>query len=362
MPYTNPIYKTITETVPEFFFVYDLLNKETIFASPRFFDLIKAGPEEKPLHELFREFIHPEHRGDLEQFFNDLSFKNEYSARVELKVNEEISKMEWVKLHTHAIEKEDIEHVTHIVGHILDISERKRRYTQLEEENEKLDSVLKILAHDLRAPFSQVYMLANLIQDQMTAEEQQRFSHYLQMLRNLGQRSLNLLENLLRLTALQEGAKRLESQQIDVREVVHSVAQQNHLELHSRSQLLNVAVPDTAVSLNADKLLLEQALNNLLSNAMKFTPAGGTIWIRLHLPEPNKVVLEVEDTGVGIAEEDVPHLFTEFSRIRRKGLKGEKPVGLGLAICQQIIKLHNGSVKVSSTPGKGTCFTILVPS
>lgn len=362
MPYTNPIYKTITETVPEFFFVYDLLNSEIIFVSPRFYELIKLNPKERPLHELFREFIHPDHRADLDQFFSDLSIKNEYSARTELKVNEEISKIEWVKLHTHPIEKENIQQVSHVVGHILDISERKRRYDLLEEENEKLDSVLKILAHDLRAPFSQVYMLTNLMQDQMTPEEQKRFGNYLQMLRSLGQRSLNLLENLLRLTALQEGAKRLEAQQIDARDVVRAVAQQNELELLSRQQLLNVAVPDTAVSMTADKLLLEQALNNLLSNAIKFTPNGGTIWIRLHLPLPKQIVLEVEDSGTGIAKEDIPHLFKEFTRIRRRGIRGEKSVGLGLAISQQIVKLHGGIIKVESTPGKGSCFIISIPS
>ena len=186
MPYTNPIYKTITETVPEFFFVYDLLNKEIIFVSPRFYELIQVHPDQKPLHELFREFIHPEHRADLDRFFSDLSIKNEYSARTELKVNEEISKIKWVKLHTHPIEKEDIQQVSHVVGHILDISERIRRYDLLEEEKEKLDSVLKIVAHDLRAPFSQVYMLTNLMHDQMTPEEQKRFGSYLQMLRSWG--------------------------------------------------------------------------------------------------------------------------------------------------------------------------------
>lgn len=361
MPYTNPIYKTITETVPEFFFVYGLVKKEIVFVSPRFFELVEKHSEQYSLDKFFMNFIHPEHLPLLHQFFDDLSVKNNYSARIELKVNEVVSSIEWVKLHTHPVERDDTQEVTQIVGHILNISERKRRYQLLEDENEKLDSVLKILAHDLRAPFSQVYMLSNIMQEQMSAEEEKRFGNYLQMLRSLGQRSLNLLENLLRLTALQEGAKRLELQQIDARDLVHSVAQQNQLELQSRNQVLKVSVPDVAVSVKADQLLLEQALNNLLSNAMKFTPAKGEISIRLHLPKPGHIVLEIQDNGIGIAAEDMPHLFKEFTRIRRKGLQGERPVGLGLAICHQIITLHTGHIEVESAPGKGTCFILFIP-
>lgn len=364
MSFTNPIYKTITETVPEFFFVFDLPSNEIKFVSPRFFDFIRQSPEQQlPLHLFFRQYIHTEDQPRFDQFFHDLSVRNEFTARIELRVNEEeLKNIKWIEIHTHPVEKEDIHDVTQVVGHILDITERKKRFEVLKYENQKLDSVIKILSHDLRAPFSQVYMLTNIIRDQMTAEEQERFGNYLGMLEQLGQRSLTLLESMLRLTALKEETKHLEYKKIDARDVVKSVAEQHQLELQARQQLLHLEVPNTTATIKADRLLLEQALNNLISNAMKFTPNGGELFLRLRIPKPERVVIEVQDSGIGIAQEDIPDLFKEFTRIRRRGIRGEKPVGLGLAICSQIIKLHKGKIDVESAPGKGTRFILSVPN
>jgi two-component system, OmpR family, sensor histidine kinase VicK len=362
MPYSNPVYKTITETVPEFFFVYDIVNKEITFISPRFYELLEDIPQDGPLHIFFREYICEEHRAKFDQFFADLSDKNNYTARIELKANRALVDLEWIELHTHPVDAGEHQPVNQVVGHILDVSERQKRMQLLAQENQKLDSVLKILAHDLRAPFSQVYMLANIIRDQMNPEEQERFSHYLNMLQNLGHRSLGLLESLLRLTALKEETRHLEYKKVDARELVQAVARQNELELSTRQQRLQLQLPEVAATIRVDRLLLEQALNNLLSNAMKFTPNGGDIRICLSLPKPEHIILEVEDTGIGIAPQDLPDLFKEFTRIRRRGVRGEKPVGLGLAICNQIIKLHKGSIAVESEPGKGTLFRIFIPS
>lgn len=362
MPYTSHIYKVITETVPEFFFVYDLLSQEIKFVSPRFFELIEENPPKQPLHLFFKEYIHPDDRTRFDQFFQDLSIKNDYTARIELRVNQELSTLEWIELHTYPIENDGTQEVTQIVGHILDISERKKRYQVLQQENEQLDNVLKILAHDLRAPFSQVYMLSDIMRDQMTAEELQRFGNYLNMLQQLGQRSLTLLESLLRLTALKEESKHLDVKQLDARDVVFSVAEQHQLELEARQQQLEIDVPDVVVTILADRLLLEQALNNLVSNASKFTPGGGRIVLRLRMPKPEHAIFEVTDSGIGIEKENIPHLFKEFTRIRKRGIRGEKPVGLGLAICQQIIRLHKGTIQVQSEPGRGTTFTVSVPA
>ncbi len=103
-----------------------------------------------------------------------------------------------------------------------------------------------------------------------------------------------------------------------------------------------------------------QVLNNLVSNALKFTPDDGTITISLEEQGPN-VLIKVQDTGIGIPEEMQPHLFDKFTMARRKGLKGEPTVGLGMSIIKTIIGWHNGEIWFESEEGKGTTFYISIP-
>jgi two-component system sensor histidine kinase VicK len=141
---------------------------------------------------------------------------------------------------------------------------------------------------------------------------------------------------------------------------VDSVVESFQVFLHEKKIACTVDAPDFAVVAVVDKLLLEQALGNLVSNALKFTPSGGQISLRIKKAE-EKIEIEVEDNGIGIPAAHISDLFKEFSKIRRKGLKGEKSTGLGLAIARQIIRLHNGSVSVKSQEGEGTTFTVELP-
>lgn len=352
------MYKVIAETVPEFFFVYDLENRQVTFVSPQFYALANEHREATHSDKL-RSYIHPSCQVAFDNFFEDLSEENEYASRIELQTHEDLGEIRWVEIYTFPVEGEEAS-VRQVVGHIVDITEKKERLQLLQHEHEKLDSVLKILAHDLRAPFSQVYMIADILKGMMSKEDQARYGTYIQMLQNLGNRSLVLLDNLLRLVSLQEGTLSLDLRKHDLRKVVENVLE--NFKVHSQEKQITCRVnaPDFALVVEADKLLLEQALGNLLSNALKFTPNGGQIRIGLTQAE-EKVLVSVEDNGIGIPEGHIPDLFKEFSKMRRKGLKGEKSTGLGLAIAKQIIHLHGGQIWVKSQEQKGTTFTVELP-
>jgi signal transduction histidine kinase len=112
-----------------------------------------------------------------------------------------------------------------------------------------------------------------------------------------------------------------------------------------------------------DRVQIERMLSNLLSNALKFTPAGGRVHVALRsLPE--SIVIEVEDTGCGIPEDHIPHIFERFYRVpaQETSANPEPGLGLGLSFVAWIAKAHGGTIRVDSAPGKGTRFTVLLPA
>lgn len=353
------LYKTITETVPEFFFLFDLEQRKITFVSPQFYHL-SGRDQESSQQDGFRSYIHPEDQPAFDQFFSNLSVENNFSNRIELRTRQELGNIRWVELNTFPVENEQEEKPKLVVGHILDITDKKERISILEEEQEKLDSVLKILAHDLRGPFSQVYMIADILKGMMNKGEQKKFGLYLEMLRGVGGRSMVLLDNLLRLVSLQEGTLSLDLKKYDLRHVLQNVADSFKVNIEEKQLKCTIEAPDYALVALVDALVLEQALGNILSNAIKFTPEGGSISLRIR-KKGALAHIQIEDTGIGIPEKHIPDLFKEFSKIRREGLKGEKSTGLGLAISKQILKLHKGSIRVSSRERQGTLFSLELP-
>jgi signal transduction histidine kinase len=110
----------------------------------------------------------------------------------------------------------------------------------------------------------------------------------------------------------------------------------------------------------ADRTKLRRILVNLLSNALKFTPRQGAVEVRAAL-EGERVRLTVEDTGVGIAPDDVKRLFDKYEQARSRATRGEKGTGLGLYITRQLVELHGGEIEVQSEPGRGSAFSFTLP-
>lgn len=247
--------------------------------------------------------------------------------------------------------------------------ELSERQIHLKITNQKLANSCEELqrftanaSHELRAPLAavlsnaQVALLELEDLDEIPRSLHQRLENIVKTTKQMS----SLVSDLLFL-ARHEGLLAPESiQKLDLTKLIFSIASEWITPLKSQSLELITNLPLTPIWVLADRSLLKQVITNLLSNASRYTPPGGMIKINLHNSEKH-AILEVEDTGVGISVEALPHVFERFYRADLKRSKASGGWGLGLAIAQQIVKAHGGEISVASTLNKGTKFTVKLP-
>jgi two-component system OmpR family sensor kinase len=175
-------------------------------------------------------------------------------------------------------------------------------------------------------------------------------------------RMTEIVESLLVLARADEGRAPLHREPTDLREMLAEIAETGGLLGEEAGVTVRVSEPATRVEVLVDRMRIRQLLLNLLTNAIKYTPAGGRVDVRAE-PDPGGVSIEVRDTGVGIAPGDLPHIFDRFWRAdparSRTGVRSG--VGLGLAICKWIAEAHGGTITARSRPNRGTTFTVILP-
>jgi two-component system, OmpR family, sensor kinase len=171
-----------------------------------------------------------------------------------------------------------------------------------------------------------------------------------------------LVESLLTLARADEGRAPLAVEDCDLRDLVGDVAETTGMLGESAGITVTSEIPDTPVRLSVDRHRIQEMLLNLVTNAIKYTPKSGRIALRLQ-DQGDAVVLTVQDTGIGIAPGDLPHIFDRFWRADpARSRTGERPgTGLGLAITKWIAEAHGGSITVQSRPGRGTSFSVRLP-
>jgi signal transduction histidine kinase len=175
-------------------------------------------------------------------------------------------------------------------------------------------------------------------------------------------RMTELVDALLTLARVDEGRAPLHREPLDLRAIVDEARETGELLAEQAGVTIAIETPPDPLMFDVDRSRMRQLLLNLLTNAMKYTPRGGRVSVRLG-HENGRITLAVADTGIGIAPGDVPHIFDRFYRADTARTRtGERPgAGLGLAICKWIAEAHGGSIEVQSRPGRGTVFTVSLP-
>jgi len=217
------------------------------------------------------------------------------------------------------------------------------------------------VSHDLRTPLATMhgYVETLLIKNDELSEGKRR--EYLEITRKHTQRLGELIGDLFELSKLDSASIHPALEAFSMAELLHDTVQEFGLEAEKRALELSVEAPDGPSTVYADIGLVQRVLENLIRNALKFTPDGGRISIRLER-KPGAVAVAIEDTGCGIAEEDLAHVFDRFYRAENSAREDAGSTGLGLAIVRRILDLHGSRITVSSQVDSGTRFEFDLPT
>jgi two-component system phosphate regulon sensor histidine kinase PhoR len=214
------------------------------------------------------------------------------------------------------------------------------------------------VSHDLRSPLTLMRGYATMLEMVGDLNEQQ--NNYVHKIIAAVENMSRLVNNLLDLGRIEAGVD-LQLEMVLVHDVVERVTGSLQLQASQKKIQLSVDIPnDTTPLLEADQALLQQALYNLVENAIKYTEPGGKVDVRVKT-RLEGIVFEVSDSGIGIAPVDLPHLFEKFFRGAQREAKKQHGTGLGLAIVKSIAERHGGRVWVESQLGKGSTFSLLIP-
>jgi signal transduction histidine kinase len=222
------------------------------------------------------------------------------------------------------------------------------------------DEFVALASHQLRTPAAAVKANLSALLDGYFGELPAEPREIVADAFGSNERQLHIIEDLLAVARVETGRLLLSKGDTDLAALVDEVVGEHRVLVQQRNQALTVVRPEGRVAITADKSKLKMALDNLVSNASKYTPCGGEIVVRLDC-RPTRVELSVQDTGIGIAREDQDKLFRKFARLQHPATEEIGGTGLGLYLAHEIVRLHGGEVSVESTLGKGSTFSVSLP-
>lgn len=237
---------------------------------------------------------------------------------------------------------------------LIDTTEHKELKASLKRLYDAQETILHLVAHDLKTPIAHIQMLTELLH-RADAEPHTETPRFLAMIRQCCDEAHALLQDVLYLGALD--ATQLKKEPTDLNAFLDAQLSVHRVAAQEKGIILTLELPPHVVMAFLNPNKFSRVVVNLLTNALKFTPAGGRVTVRLE-ERAGRPLLAVQDTGVGIAAELQAHVFDKFSQAARAGLYGEATTGLGLFITQQIVRLHNGTIRLESRENEGTTFFI----
>lgn len=236
-----------------------------------------------------------------------------------------------------------------------------QRIEQLKEIGRSKDEFIALASHQLRTPATAVKQYIGMLMDGYVGDVSPDQMEMLRTAYDSNERQLAVVNDILRVAQLDLDKVAIKPVTKNLHDVIQGVLKDVRPAFNERSQDVHYSAPDDGVHADVDNEYFTMALGNIIENASKYTPSGGAIHLTLEGYAGGSATIEVRDEGVGIAAEDMDKLFKKFSRIANPLSVEVGGSGLGLYWANQIVELHDGTIQVSSTPGKGSTFLITLP-
>ncbi len=274
----------------------------------------------------------------------------------------------WVEMRCRPLSTPHGGTVAGVLAGTRDISERKAQEDELMRARDEAMSAsraktqfLASMSHELRTPLNAVIGFSEILNRELFgALGEQRYRDYARMIHESGEHLLHVVNDILDMSKIEAGKFTLLKEPFDVGSLIRSCAEVMRHEAEAKQLTLIVEVPPVLPELLADKRACKQMLLNIISNAIKFTDAGG--WVRIAARvHGDRIELVVADNGIGIAEKDLPKLGKPFVQADNACERSHDGAGLGLSVVQGLARLHGGSLEIASKLGHGTAATIVLP-
>jgi signal transduction histidine kinase len=228
---------------------------------------------------------------------------------------------------------------------------------QLAKENQS--DFIAHVAHELRTPLTTITSYVEMLMDDEVSDRDTKIDFY-NTINDEANRLARLISNLLNISKIETGSLTINKDMIKTREFLEDIVHSIEPQAISRNINLESILPDKLSALVVEKDLLRVSILNILGNAIKYTPKGRSITFKV-VENDNHIEVNISDTGYGISEEELPHIFDKFFRSSDEQIKQHTGNGLGLALSREIIRLHDGKIEVSSKLGQGTQFKLTLP-
>jgi PAS domain S-box-containing protein len=248
---------------------------------------------------------------------------------------------------------------TGIRGVTVDVTERYQAELELREAGRHKDEFLAMLAHELRNPLAPITSAAAMLK--MVAHNDIRVSRASEVISRQAKHMTALVDDLLDASRVTRGLVELDKQMIEINTVITSAIEQSRPMVAAKKHTLLIQQNNSSFSIVGDRNRLVQIITNLLNNAAKYTPDEGQIVLTVETRN-NRLVVEVRDSGIGIDEDLLPHIFDLFTQAKRAPDRSQGGLGIGLALVKTMVNLHGGEITAESQgPGCGSKFTVFLP-
>jgi PAS domain S-box-containing protein len=265
-------------------------------------------------------------------------------------------KYKWITINAEPIYKNGEDTPSAVVTSVSDITNQKNTENKLREINAIKDKLFTIIAHDLKSPYNAQMAFLEMLMDEEVSYPPEQRNHIAKMLHDSARQSFALLDNLLLWSRTQTGRFPFKPAEISLKDVINEVMKIYQLTASLKQVELKVPEIKKNIKVNADYEMVNTVLRNLISNAIKFTPAGGVVEINCDAPDDEQIQVAVKDTGTGIQKKNLNLLFTAHEISSTPGTENEKGTGLGLIICKEFVERNGGKIWADSRQGQGSVF------
>ncbi|HEY6003442.1 MAG TPA: ATP-binding protein [Anaeromyxobacter sp.] len=255
-------------------------------------------------------------------------------------------------------------HIEAVTESYRELADKNRQleesYAKLKELDRLKSNFLATMSHELRTPLTSVIGYSEMMLEGLGGPLTSEQREYLGIIMEKGENLLQLITSILDISKIEAGRVRLVLSEVDAAQVMRD-AVATVLPLARKKGLKVSCEPGPLPRFHADRDKVRQCLVNLCSNAVKFTPAGGSITVTAEKLPDERVAMRVTDTGIGITDEHVNRVFEVFYQVDGSSTREYGGAGLGLAIVKSFVEAHGGEVSVTSTPGSGSTFSVVLP-